>query len=123
VARITKETDPAILFLTDATQTAGKLPLDLAGAMRHVDLLAFSGHKLHAPKGGRPLRPARHPVRLHDRGPPGGRATGRHQERPYIAGLARAVELSREDHDAVEAASGGCGTGWSRLRSASVRRR
>jgi cysteine desulfurase len=51
LARITKETDPAILFHTDATQTAGKLPLDLNGAYQHVDLLSFSGHKLHAPKG------------------------------------------------------------------------
>ncbi|HTU00935.1 MAG TPA: aminotransferase class V-fold PLP-dependent enzyme, partial [Candidatus Sulfotelmatobacter sp.] len=65
LARITKETDPGILFLTDATQTAGKLPLDLRGALAHVDLLAFSGHKLYAPKGvgalfvrrGTPVRP------------------------------------------------------------------
>jgi len=50
LARIAKETDPAILFLTDATQTAGKLP-GSTRALRHVDLLAFSGHKVHAPKG------------------------------------------------------------------------
>lgn len=51
LARITKETDPSILFHTDATQTAGKLKLDLRGELRDVDLLSFSGHKLHAPKG------------------------------------------------------------------------
>jgi cysteine desulfurase len=51
LARLVKETDPGILVHTDATQTAGKLPLDLAGALAHVDLLSFSGHKLHAPKG------------------------------------------------------------------------
>jgi cysteine desulfurase len=51
LARIAKETDPAILFHTDATQTVGKLPIDLRGDHRHVDLLSFSGHKLHAPKG------------------------------------------------------------------------
>ena len=51
LARITKETDPGILFHTDATQTAGKLPLELEGELQHVDLLSFSGHKLHAPKG------------------------------------------------------------------------
>ncbi|HSB80000.1 MAG TPA: aminotransferase class V-fold PLP-dependent enzyme [Candidatus Methylomirabilis sp.] len=105
LARITKETDPAILFLTDATQTAGKLPLDLCGALRHVDLLAFSGHKLHAPKGvgalfvrrGTPIRPFL--IGGHQEG---GRRAGT-ENVPYIAGLARAVELAQEDHDAVEA--------------------
>jgi cysteine desulfurase len=105
LARITKETDPAILFLTDATQTAGKLPLDLTRAMRHVDLLAFSGHKLHAPKGvgalfvrrGTPIRPFM--IGGHQEG---GRRAGT-ENVPYIAGLARAVELAQEDHEAVEA--------------------
>jgi len=97
-ARIAKETDPGIVFHTDATQTAGKLPLDLVGALAHVDLLSFSGHKMHAPKGvgalyvrrGTPLRPY---------------LLGGHQEAgrrggtenvPYIAGLARACELAKE---------------------------
>jgi cysteine desulfurase len=105
LARITKETDPAILFLSDATQTAGKLPLDLSGALRQVDLLAFSGHKLHAPKGvgalfirrGTPVRPFM--VGGHQEG---GRRAGT-ENVPYSAGLARAVELAQEDHDAVEA--------------------
>ncbi|MBW2527313.1 MAG: cysteine desulfurase NifS [Deltaproteobacteria bacterium] len=50
-ARIAKETDPAIVVHTDATQTVGKVPIDLTGQFQHVDLLSFSGHKLHAPKG------------------------------------------------------------------------
>lgn len=100
-ARIAKETDPGIVFHTDATQSAGKLPLDLTGELKHVDLLSFSGHKMHAPKGvgalfmrrGTPLRPF---------------MLGGHQEEsrrggtenvPYIAALARACELARE-HEA-----------------------
>ena len=101
LARITKETDPSIVFHTDATQSMGKIPIDLAGEYRHVDLLSFSGHKLHAPKGvgaifirrGTPCKPF---------------MIGGHQEEgrragtenvPYIVGLARAVALAAETHD------------------------
>ena len=96
LARLTKETDPSIVFHTDATQSVGKLPIDLHGEYRYVDLLSFSGHKLHAPKGvgalyiqrGTPCRPY---------------LIGGHQEEgrragtenvPYIIGLAKAVELA-----------------------------
>ncbi len=51
LARITKETDAGIIVHTDATQSVDKLDVDLQRALRHVDLLSFSGHKLHAPKG------------------------------------------------------------------------
>jgi cysteine desulfurase len=41
------------LFHTDAVQAAGKLPLDLSknGALKDVDLLSISGHKMYAPQG------------------------------------------------------------------------
>jgi len=104
LARITKETDPSIVFHTDATQTVGKIPIDLSGEFRHVDLLSFSGHKLHAPKGvgalyvkrGTPCRPF---------------MIGGHQEEsrragtenvPYIVGLAKAVELAAQYYDDEE---------------------
>jgi cysteine desulfurase len=99
LARLTKQTDPSIVFHTDATQSVGKLPIDLSDDLQHVDLLSFSGHKLHAPKGigalfvrrGTPCRPL---------------LIGGHQEEgrrggtenvPYIVGLARAVELAAEN--------------------------
>jgi len=105
LARLTKETDPAILVLTDATQTAGKLPLDLRGALQHVDLLAFSGHKLYAPKGvgalfvrrGTPMRPFM--IGGHQEG---GRRAGT-ENVPYIAALTRAVELAQDNHAEVDA--------------------
>jgi len=38
-----------IVFHTDAVQTVGKLPIDMADSA--IDMLSLSGHKLHAPKG------------------------------------------------------------------------
>ena len=38
-----------ILFHTDAVQAVGKIPIDLKKLS--IDMLALSGHKLHAPKG------------------------------------------------------------------------
>lgn len=101
LARIVKETDPEILFFTDATQSAGKLPLDVTEELRHVDMLAFSGHKLHAPKGIGVLW-----VRRGTRWRPfmigGHQESGRRagtENVPYIAGLARALELVEAGHD------------------------
>jgi cysteine desulfurase len=101
LARLAKETDPAIVVHTDATQTAGKLPIDLDGAFRNVDLLSFSGHKLHAPKGvgvlyvrrGTPLRPFM--IGGHQEG---GRRAGT-ENVASIVGLARALKLVDEHHD------------------------
>jgi cysteine desulfurase len=105
LSRLTKETDPSIVFHTDATQTVGKLPIDLHREFQHVDLLSFSGHKLHAPKGvgalyvkkGTPCRPF---------------MIGGHQEEsrragtenvPYIVGLAKALQLAETNHAEEEA--------------------
>lgn len=105
LARITKETDPSIVFHTDATQSVGKIPIDLQRDFQHVDLLSFSGHKVHAPKGmgvlyvkrGTPCRPL---------------MIGGHQEEgrragtenvAYIVGLAKALELAAQNHEDEEA--------------------
>ncbi|HSO23632.1 MAG TPA: cysteine desulfurase NifS [Chondromyces sp.] len=104
LSRIAKETDPSIVFHTDATQTVGKLPIDLRGSFQHVDLLSFSGHKLHAPKGigalfirrGTPCRPFLLGGHQED-----GRRGGT-ENVAFIVGLARALELAAERHEADE---------------------
>ncbi|MDX2436397.1 MAG: aminotransferase class V-fold PLP-dependent enzyme, partial [Acidobacteriota bacterium] len=98
LSRITKETDPSIVFHTDATQTVGKLPIDLRGSFANVDLLSFSGHKLHAPKGigalyirrGTRCRPFLLGGHQED-----GRRAGT-ENVAFIVGLARALELAME---------------------------
>ncbi|MBN2474235.1 MAG: cysteine desulfurase NifS [Pirellulales bacterium] len=105
LARLTKETDPSIVFHTDATQSVGKIPIDLAGEYRHVDLLSFSGHKLHAPKGvgalfvrkGTPCRAFMVGGHQED-----GRRAGT-ENVPYIVGLAKALSLCMENHQEEEA--------------------
>jgi cysteine desulfurase len=86
-------------FHTDAVQAVGKVPIDLKKTP--LDLLALSGHKLHAPKGigamyirkGTALEPLIH---------------GGHQERglragteniAYIVGLGCAAELAKKHMD------------------------
>ncbi len=104
MARITKETDPGIVFHTDATQGVGKLPIDLRGSFQNVDLLSFSGHKLHAPKGigalyirrGTPCRPFMLGGHQED-----GRRAGT-ENVAFIVGLARALELAVERHEGDE---------------------
>jgi cysteine desulfurase len=105
LSRLTKETNPEIVFHTDATQSVGKLPIDLSSNFKHVDLLSFSGHKLHAPKGvgalfirrGTPCRPFLLGGHQED-----GRRAGT-ENVAFIVGLARALELAMENHDADEA--------------------
>ncbi|MBM4088057.1 MAG: cysteine desulfurase NifS [Planctomycetes bacterium] len=101
LARITKETDPSIVFHTDATQSVGKIPLDLENEYRDVDLLSFSGHKLHAPKGIGVLYVKRgtacRPLLIGGHQEEGRRAGT--ENTAYIVGLAKAMELAAAHYE------------------------
>jgi len=105
LSRITKQTDSSIIFHTDATQTVGKLPIDLVQGLPYVDMLSFSGHKLHAPKGvgalfirrGTRCRPFMLGGHQED-----GRRAGT-ENVPYIIGLSKALTLATERREEEEA--------------------
>jgi cysteine desulfurase len=105
LSRIAKQTDPSIIFHTDATQTVGKLPIDLVRGLPFVDLLSFSGHKLHAPKGigalfmRRGVRCRSFMLGGHQEG---GRRAGT-ENVPYIVGLSKALSLAMENCERDEA--------------------
>lgn len=92
IAQIVKAAG-AILH-TDAVQVAGKLPIDVRTLP--VDMLSFSGHKLHAPKGIGVLY-LRRGTRLKTFMLGGHQENGRRggtENVPYMVGLGKAVELA-----------------------------
>lgn len=96
ISSVVKERDPNIIFHTDATQYVGKLPVNLNRAFEHVDLLSFSGHKLHGPKGIGSLfirRGTRLAPLLYGGNQENGRRSGT-ENVPGIIGLAKACELA-----------------------------
>ncbi|MDR0841949.1 MAG: cysteine desulfurase NifS [Acidobacteriota bacterium] len=104
LSRIAKQTDPSIIFHTDATQTVGKLPIDLLSGLPYVDMLSFSGHKLHAPKGIGVLF-LRRGTRCRPYLFGGHQAEGRRagtENVPYIIGIGKALELATERMDEDE---------------------
>lgn len=46
-----RERAPECLIHTDATQAVGKIEINLSQNLSNVDLVSFSGHKFHGPKG------------------------------------------------------------------------
>ncbi|AMR28259.1 cysteine desulfurase IscS [Hymenobacter psoromatis] len=88
------------LFLTDATQAVGKLPIDVEAL--GIDLLTCSGHKLYGPKGigalyvrQRKPRRVKLAALLHGGGHERGWRSGTLNV-PGIVGLGHAAELCRQ---------------------------
>ena len=88
-----------VLFHTDATQSVGKLPINLAEL--NVDLLSMSSHKLYGPKGIGALYVRRKPrVRLEAIIHGGGHARGmRSGTLPVhqIVGMGEAYRIAKEE--------------------------
>ncbi len=82
------------LMFTDAVQAVGNVEIDLSELK--VDMLALSGHKIHAPKGIGMLFIRKGVVitNLIDGGGQERRKRGGTENLPYVLGLARALELS-----------------------------
>lgn len=82
------------LMFTDAVQAVGNVEIDLSKL--NVDMLALSGHKIHAPKGIGMLfvRKGVNIVNLIDGGGQERRKRGGTENLPYIVGLAKALEIA-----------------------------
>ena len=96
LARIAKAYNPAILVHTDAVQAAGKLPIDLSGEFKNVDLLSISGHKMYAPQGTGVLfvRSGIHIAPLFHGGPHERQRRAGTENVPGIVALGRAAEMA-----------------------------
>ncbi|HEX5283650.1 MAG TPA: cysteine desulfurase family protein [Bryocella sp.] len=94
IARIAKA--HGALVHTDAVQAAGKLPLDLSGELKNVDLLSISGHKMYAPQGTGALfvRKGIELAPLFLGGPHERQRRAGTENVPGIVGLGRAAELA-----------------------------
>ena len=94
--------EKGVLFFTDATQAAGKIPVNVEDD--NVDMLCLSGHKIYGPKGVGALYVRRRKPRVrlvaqidgggHERGMRSGTLNV-----PGIVGLGAACEVAQKDLD------------------------
>ncbi|MGJ1430861.1 cysteine desulfurase family protein [Sphingobacterium spiritivorum] len=107
IASITKEKNT--LFFCDATQYVGKVPLNLEKSM--IDILCFSAHKFHGPKGvgalyiRRKSKPTQIETLIHGGKQEHGFRGGTYNV-PAIVGMGKALELAVSDFTHQQKISG-----------------
>lgn len=91
----------AVMF-TDAVQAVGNVEVNIKEL--GVDMLSFSGHKIHAPKGigGLYIKKGTRVRNLIDGGGQERSKRGGTENMPYICGLAKAVEVAVRDLPEME---------------------
>jgi cysteine desulfurase len=98
-----------VTFHTDATQAVGKIPVDVR--RMNVDLMSFSAHKMHGPKGAGSLfiRMAEPRLRVAPQMDGGGHERGFRSGTlnvPGIVGFGKAAEIARREMDEESARVG-----------------
>lgn len=90
------------LMFTDAVQALGNLPVNVKDL--GVDMLSFSGHKIHAPKGigGLYVKKGVRIRNLIDGGGQERNKRGGTENMAYICGIAKAVEIATADLDRMD---------------------
>lgn len=101
-----------IIYHVDATQSVGKLPIDLS--QLKVDLMSFSGHKIYGPKGIGALYVRRKPrIRIESQMHGGGHERGmRSGTLPVhqIVGMGEAYRIAKEEMETEMARCVRCAT-------------
>ena len=107
IARLVKEFAErhatTILVHSDAVQAAAKLPIDLTGEFKNIDLLSLSGHKMYAPQGTGVLfvRKGIQLAPLFHGGPHERQRRAGTENVPGIVALGRAAELATQSLEDV----------------------
>ena len=98
VAKLIRERSPHCLIHSDATQAIGKMPVSFSDDLCEVDLISFSGHKFHGPKGigGLVIRNGTQIQPLIRGGGQQNNLRSGTINVPAIAGIAVAAKISRE---------------------------
>lgn len=109
LATIIRDVSPAAMIHTDATQAVGRIPIDFGGEFAEIDLLSFSAHKFHGPKGiGGLLLRERISLRPLIPGEQENGLRGGTSNTPAAAGLAVAARRARADLDEMTVVSSLC---------------
>lgn len=105
---------PDCLVHTDATQVIGKMPISFLNELSEVDLVSFSGHKFHGPKGigGLIIRNKSQLQPLIRGGGQQNRLRSGTLNIPAIAGISKAADkcwdlLQKNQHDHVQSVRNG----------------